>query len=229
MSASFTLTLDTHAPTIAWGEPEGTEASAELVVPYTIDESGVVSASVRLADGRNLPMAVGPTELTVTLPADTPNGTVLVSALVRDDVLNEATRTLAFHVGGVVVPPAPAPTVDIGEVPRGPRRNLLRIRSTASSTTRVSIRATHPRTRSRANARSAIRVERRVAAPTPPPRPDPRRPPNHHRFQQTARAVSTTRIHTSTRHGLRAAAHAHSTVVVRKADDELAVLLLLLT
>jgi hypothetical protein len=165
VSATFDLTLDTHAPQVTWGEPTGTEAGDELHVPYTIDEPAVVSASVHLADGRDLAMVVSGTELVVTLPADAPNGVTVVSAFVRDDVLNEATRTLSFAIGGVVTPPAPPPlSGGMPEAPsRGPNRRLVRIRSVAEASTRLRIRASHERLRSTVNVRSAIRIERRVA------------------------------------------------------------------
>jgi hypothetical protein len=227
MSASLVLTLDTHAPQIVWGEPSGDEAGAELVVPYTIDEAGIVSAIVRLADDRELDMDVGPTALTVTLPADAPNGTTVVSALVRDAVLNEATRTLTFAIGGVVIPPAPPPTGGMpDEPPRGPNRRFVHVRSVAEASSRLRIRATHQPRRSAANVRSAIRIERRVAAPTPPPRPDPRRPPNHHRFRQRSVGVVTTRLRVDSRSSIRSVAEARSTIVVRKRDDELPLLVL---
>jgi hypothetical protein len=229
VSATFDLTLDSHAPQITWGDPTGTEAGDELHVPYTIDEPTVVSASVRLADSRELPMVVTGTELVVTLPADAPNGNTVVSALVRDDVLNEATRTLTFAIGGVVTPPAPpAPTGGMPqEPPRGPNRRLVRIRSVAEASSRVKIRATHDRIHSTVDARSAIRVERRPAPPVPPPRPDPRRPPNHHRFRQRSVGVVATRHRIQSHDSrIRSVAEARTTITVRKRDDELPLLVL---
>jgi hypothetical protein len=51
-----------------------------------------------------------PGVLVVTLPFDTPEGPTTVRAYVRDDVWNEATRTLTVVVGGVPVEPPPVPT-----------------------------------------------------------------------------------------------------------------------
>lgn len=108
---SFTnLTLDTQAPVVTWGTVEDAEADFELRVGYTLNEPGITSAEVRLADGRVLAMEVQATYLAVQLPADAPNGATEVRAYVRDDVWNTAVRTLTIFVVGVEGPPPVVPT-----------------------------------------------------------------------------------------------------------------------
>lgn len=123
MSGAFTLALDTRAPQITWGPPDGADAGEELTVPYVLDEPDLESAEIELGDGRVLPMELRPGVLAVTLPFDTPDGPTTVRAYVRDSVWNEATRTLTVMVGGVPVEPPPVPA----GLPSPPQRTVRRI------------------------------------------------------------------------------------------------------
>lgn len=121
MPSYLNLVLDTHAPVVTWGAVEDAEADFELHVGYTLNEPGITSAEVRLADGRVLPMEVQPTYLAVQLPADTPDGSTEVRAYVRDDVWNTALRTLTIQVAGGTGEPPPPPVL-----PSSPPRVTVR-------------------------------------------------------------------------------------------------------
>lgn len=82
-------------------------------------------------------MTVGPAALSVDLPSDVPSGAATIRAVVRDDVLNQATRTLALVIVGTgeVAPVTPLS----GGAPRharGPEPRTLRHASTAHTNTR---------------------------------------------------------------------------------------------
>lgn len=139
---SFLLRLDTTAPQITWGAQTGTNAGELLQLGYTLDEPGIVSARLELADGRILPLTDTGLTLEAQLPVDTPNGPATVRVVVRDDVDNQATRTrVVFLVGVVVIPEGPPPA---GGLPTPARRRarpdarVIRVRSstpTSSSST----------------------------------------------------------------------------------------------
>jgi hypothetical protein len=133
---SFNLQLDTRAPVVTWGAAAGTTAGELLQIGYTLDEPALVSATIRLADGRTIALTDTGLTLEALLPADTPDGNATISALVRDDVLNEATRTRTIHLTGtIVVPETPAtpPAWPGRRVTPRPRR---RISHTVASTSR---------------------------------------------------------------------------------------------
>lgn len=140
MTSWFRLTLDTHAPQITWGAAAGTTAGELLRLPYTLDEPGIVSATLRLPDGRSLALTDTGTELQVLLPADTAAGNATASVLVRDEVLNAATRTHVVTLQGVIVIPPPAPD----QVPRPagglPRRRRPPATRTVTTTARLAAR-----------------------------------------------------------------------------------------
>lgn len=135
MTASFNLTLDTHAPVVTWGGVGGTNAGELLQVGYQLDEPALISAELVLSDGRRLAMADTGLTLELNLPADTPDGWATIRALVRDDVLNEATRTLAVRLTGTIVQPQPEPSV--GGLPTPPRPTRRRRRRTVTSRSTV--------------------------------------------------------------------------------------------
>lgn len=163
MSSWFQLTLDTHAPVVQWGEPTGTTAGELLRVPYTLNEPGVESATLTLADGRALAMSVLAGRLEVLLPPDAPDGIVTVRASLVDDVGNWAQAVpLSFPIGGtIVVPPTeppPVPSRPAGLKPRPRkfvssrsrlrtscpaevRRGAVRVRTAADTASRASTRA----------------------------------------------------------------------------------------
>lgn len=89
MAASFTLTLDTAAPVVDWGTVQ--RHPDRVVLPYTIDEPAIVSASATV-DGQPAETVASGSDVTITVPE-------LWQALdltvgVRDEVLNEAVRGL---------------------------------------------------------------------------------------------------------------------------------------
>lgn len=122
MTASFVLNLDTTAPVISWGDPSGADLGEVLTVPYIVNEPGVESATVTLADGRVLVMRVDADALRVPLPLDTPQGNAEVRATTIDDVDNEATYALVVALTGVI--PKTPPLIPAGiprlRIPPGP-------------------------------------------------------------------------------------------------------------
>lgn len=112
VSAVLDLTLDTHAPVVAWETPTGATAGELLQLPYTTGEA-IEDAWIILGDHRRLDFDVFADRLEVLLPPDTPNGPATVHY--RDDVWNEGTHTIAL-VGVIVAPEPESPGV-----PRGPR------------------------------------------------------------------------------------------------------------
>lgn len=138
MSSSFQLTLDTTAPQITWGAQAGATAGELLQLGYTLDEPGIVSAQLELADGRNLALADTGLTLEAQLPPDTPNGPATVRVVVRDELLNQATRTRTIFLVGVVVIPEGPPAA--GGLPSPARRRpqpnarVIRVRSQVPTT-----------------------------------------------------------------------------------------------
>lgn len=123
MPSHFTLTLDTRAPVVTWGAVDGATAGELLRVGYTLDEPALISGTIRLADGRTLPLDDTGLTLEALLPPDTPDGNATIRALVRDDLLNEVTRTHAIHLTGVIViPDTPTPTPGFPARTSRPRR-----------------------------------------------------------------------------------------------------------
>lgn len=137
--SSFNLELDTRAPVITWGAAAGTTAGELFQIGYTLDEPELVSAVLRLADGRDVPLTDTGLTLEALLPADTPDGNATVRALVRDDVLNEATRTRTIHLTGTIVVPETPATQPAW--PGGGRRVTPRPRRRISHTVTSSSRA----------------------------------------------------------------------------------------
>jgi hypothetical protein len=142
LPSHFVLTLDTRAPVLTWGAATGTTAGELLQVGYSLDEPALVSASIRFADGRTF--ALGDTGLTleVLLPPDVPDGNATITALLRDDVLNETTETLVLYIASTVILPEPEPPAP--GFPARPRRRPRRLAPT--------VVATRSRTRARARA-----------------------------------------------------------------------------
>lgn len=144
MPSHFTLTLDTRAPVVTWGAVDGSTAGELLRVGYTLDEPALISATVQLADGRTLPLDDTGLTLEALLPPDTPDGNATIRALVRDDLLNEVTRTLTIHLTGtiVVTPDAPAPSPGFpARTPRPRRRRPAPVVVTSRTRARVRTRS----------------------------------------------------------------------------------------
>jgi hypothetical protein len=102
---SFILTLDTQAPVVTWGPVDGNVLGEEFSIQYALDEGQVLSAELKLADGRILAMAVLPDRLVVMLPDDAPDALATVDAFVSDDVGNTAHRTTEVPISGVPIEP----------------------------------------------------------------------------------------------------------------------------
>lgn len=151
MSSWTTIVLDTTAPQITWGAPDGAVASETLTVPYLVDEPGITSAEIVLLDGRTLPMTVGAGALTVILPVDAPEGAATVRAYVLDDVGNAAVRQLVVAISGVLLdqqpPPVPGwpghPGADLIETApsRASLRSVYTVGRLASSPSRAAVRS----------------------------------------------------------------------------------------
>lgn len=169
MTASFVLTLDTHAPVVTWGAVGGANAGELLQVGYQLNEPAIESARVQLADGRWLDLTDTGATLEVQLPPDTPDGWATIEANVRDDVDNTATRTHLVRLTGVIVTPQPQETVGGSPWRVGPRRarraapvqRTIRSRATASSRSATRIRTSAG---DRAIAVTTSRSSRRAAA-----------------------------------------------------------------
>jgi hypothetical protein len=143
---SFVVTLDTHAPSVTFGDPTGAMAGELLHLPYTTDEP-LDRAELCLADGRHLQMDVGVDELTVLLPPDT--WAAPAAVWVRDAVWNARTYTAAVVLQGIAPPPPPPEPPSVPGVPgvRARSRSQRRIVSTsrvhAGARTRVRARGAY--------------------------------------------------------------------------------------
>lgn len=168
MASTLVIRLDTHAPVVTWGQPSGTVPGSTLVVPYTLDEPSLLSATLTDFDGVQYPMTVEADRLTVNLPDTTALGQATVTALVEDDVGNATDRTLVLAIQASVVPPPPPPPVQIaGGVPRETppltERTVRIVRSGAAvasgSRVRVGqVQRSAVAASSRARARSAVAI-----------------------------------------------------------------------
>lgn len=121
MPSYLLLELDTHAPVVTWGAVGGATAGELLQVGYTLNEPALVSATIQLADGRSLALTDTGLTLEALLPPDTPNGNATIRAVVRDEVLNQATRALVVHLTGVIVTPEPTTAPESPGWPVTPR------------------------------------------------------------------------------------------------------------
>lgn len=122
MTGSFTLTLDTTAPQITWGGVLDPIASEDMTVFYTVDEPGVLDATLRLIDGRNVAMTVYADRLVVRVPDDAQEQDATVRVTLRDDVLNTRTTDLVVRVVGTVGAEPPPSYVPPAGPPSPPRR-----------------------------------------------------------------------------------------------------------
>lgn len=126
MSGHFVLTLDTTAPTVTFGAAGGTTAGELLELLYTVDEPGVESASIKLADNRVLALDVLSDRFQVLLPADTPDGLGRVTVKTVDAYLNRRTQTQNVQLHGVIVVPPDEPPVTDPFVPAPPSQPARR-------------------------------------------------------------------------------------------------------
>lgn len=215
MATPFVLTIDTTAPVVTWGQVLDPNAGEDMTVFYAVDEPGVESAEIMLNGGRIVPMVVAPDRLTVRLPDDAANGQAQVRAYVRDSVGNNATRTLAVMVAGVVGPAVPPPAPAGGPPMPEPER-VVSPPSSARCGSRYSVRATQ-------YGRSRARTRSRYASP------GPREVPRIRRRMRALTGEDRTRVFIAGRESVRtrsdSAAHATTTVVKRPegpdAEDEL--------
>lgn len=146
MTSTFTLALDTGAPVVTFEGVGGTTAGELLTVLYSIDEPAITSASIHLADGRDLALEILSDRLRVLLPADTPEGNATVTVHTADDVGNAGTQTQIVALHGTIVVPPDEPPVGGGGPPQRPipiRDPFARRRghSIVQTTTRSRIRA----------------------------------------------------------------------------------------
>jgi hypothetical protein len=94
MGAAFALELDTTPPQLTSFGPARIDGDEALLIPYAVDEDGVVEASlVGVGD-----LEIGPSRLRL---ANGPRyGTVQL--VLRDDVDNEQSVSVAFSLSSVV-------------------------------------------------------------------------------------------------------------------------------
>lgn len=151
-AAWFTIKLDTTAPVVTWGPVTNAVASEEMTVLYLVDEPGIVSAQLKLADNRLLDCVVASDRITVQLPDDAPEGIGTLTALARDDVGNESTWTLDIPISGQI----PVEVV-IPVLPQLPVEEPWRTRTRIVTYSRWTIR-----TRTRLPSRATIRVRTRT-------------------------------------------------------------------
>lgn len=172
MTSSFQLALDTTAPEITWGAVDGATITETLTVQYILDEPGVQSAELELADSRRIAMTVAPGQLSVVVPGDAPEGWGTVIAVLRDDVWNTATAELPVYISGVLAPPAEAPPPSAP--PQGPSFHPVRVETppsvamTSDSFTATAVISTTSRVRVRSryvapSRKVAFRIRERLA------------------------------------------------------------------
>ena len=94
MSAHVVVTLDTAAPEVTFGEPEGT-AGTTVTVPYSLDEPAALSARLVDVTGQVIPLSLHADEVTGSVVTAIP-GLARLDIRTRDDLLNEAWRSLSF-------------------------------------------------------------------------------------------------------------------------------------
>jgi hypothetical protein len=127
VSGSFQLTLDTNAPRITWGAVVDPIASEDMTVFYAVDEPGVYDATLKLIDGRNVPMTVYSDRLVVRVPDDAQEQDATVHVTLRDNVWNSRTADLTVRVvgsGGVVQPPPYVPPTGLPSPPERTRHTV---------------------------------------------------------------------------------------------------------
>lgn len=159
MTSSFQLTLDTAAPQIVWGAVDGANVTETLTVQYIVDEPGVLSAELELADSRRIAMAVAPGQLSVVVPGDAPEGWGTVIAVLRDDVWNTATAELPVYISGVLTP---APAAPPSAPPQGPDIHPIRVETPPS----IAMTSDDFTVGAVVSTTSRLRVRSRYVAPT---------------------------------------------------------------
>lgn len=187
-----------------WGAVTGTTAGELLRVQYTGPTPA--SATITLADGHQLDMAIAAGEMSVLLPVDTPDGLATITTS------DGATLELLLH-GTVVVPP------ERPSLPSRPRRETPR--RTVRSRSRLTLRSS---TRVEARSHAAARLYRsstRVRRGAPPP-------DRAVRVRSPWSTSSTARVSTTRMVGSRVALASSSRVGRRDGRDVEEALLLLL-
>jgi hypothetical protein len=116
VSAHTVIHLDTTAPQVTWG-PLGGATAGELLQQAYVSDEPIDRALLRLADGRELEMAVLADRLEVLLPADTPTGPGRISFY--DELLNGGEYVIALAGAVTAVqhpPPRAGPPAGRGQV-----------------------------------------------------------------------------------------------------------------
>lgn len=170
MSTFFVIRLDTTAPVVTWGPVDGAVLGEQFTIQYLLDDGEIVNAELQLVDSRTLVMDIEPDRLLVQLPDDAPEGLATVRALARDDVGNEAWRTIDVPISGVIpvapgLPGIPAGGLP-GDEPKRFKRAVARLRSHyhvihGGATRRSRVRATARYTVHRS---TAVRSDSRLIA-----------------------------------------------------------------
>lgn len=182
MSSTFILTLDTTAPTVAWGATtDPVDAGALFISEFILEEVGeVTEAWITDAGGQRADLSIHPDRVETVLPDDFYSGRATVSLRVVDDLLNEAVRSRQVGVISPYAPPVETtgpPMVPRPKPPPTVHRRTIATRSVAggSSSTRVSTQVADSTT---ASARSTTVITSRPGVrqrytSRPAPRPHP--------------------------------------------------------
>lgn len=102
MATSFNLRLDTTAPAVSWGQPQGARSGGHLLVPFALDEPGPVEAWLMLGDGRRIDLEIRDGELAGYLPDDSGGQDATVSLRVRDELDNETVHRAIFAIAAYI-------------------------------------------------------------------------------------------------------------------------------
>jgi hypothetical protein len=103
---SFLLELDTQAPIIEWETAPNPVESGAFSLGYSIDEPGIVSASIQDSNNDVYPLSFDGSNIYGFIPPEVASGAGFIVARVKDEVDNEAFRTLAVNFLA-----APAPEI----------------------------------------------------------------------------------------------------------------------
>jgi hypothetical protein len=119
VSASATLTFDTEAPDIFWGELPTPSPGHSVSLPYSLSEPGITGAHV--VGSSSATINILPNQIDLTLPADyDQNLPVQLTVDVIDNVLNAASILLILQTGRVLYSKARSLTLTAEPFSLGP-------------------------------------------------------------------------------------------------------------
>lgn len=144
---TVSVTLDTTAPSVVFGNSSGTSAGSFFQIAYVSDEP--IARAVLSIGARQLVMTVLADRLTATLPADWPAG--FVSITVEDDLANDRRYDHVVEIDGDTVVTTAAPFhASVGLGSTVPHRVdplfwevVVRVTERVATTSRVAARSHH--------------------------------------------------------------------------------------